>query len=240
VGTRDTSQPVSVSVDPLRRAWQFGDAKVNHVRTPPAEQLCPERIVSLMVSDRGQRSGRPNEMSGSSGQTMCRLTLRHQFLLDVFVVLCSFLLAAGNAETRRGITSGSLFRGREACRNRLLRRGSRLLFMVLLTPRPPAEIFGAEPVIESVSCPSHERFLGLRRRLERESQAPLRDIHSGIFRPPQWGQANLTSLRSAYEIADPTDRQACGDRLPEEPNQSFGSQWQRKRQQEDAKCKEPS
>ena len=60
VGKRYTGKRVYVSVDPLRREWLFRDAQGNQVRTQPAEQLCRERIVSLMVSDRRQRSGRQN------------------------------------------------------------------------------------------------------------------------------------------------------------------------------------
>jgi len=60
VGGRYTGQTVNVSVDPFRYEWLFRDAQGNHVRTQPAEQLCRERIVSLMVSDRRQRSRRQN------------------------------------------------------------------------------------------------------------------------------------------------------------------------------------
>jgi hypothetical protein len=60
VGKRYTGQTVYVSVDPLRCEWLFRDEQGNHVRTQPAEQLCRERIVSLMVSDRRQRSRRQN------------------------------------------------------------------------------------------------------------------------------------------------------------------------------------
>ena len=60
VGKRYTGKMVYVSVDPSRREWLFRDAQGNHVRTQPAEQLCQERIVTLTVSDRRQRSGRSN------------------------------------------------------------------------------------------------------------------------------------------------------------------------------------
>jgi hypothetical protein len=60
VGKRYTGQTVYVSVDPWRCEWLFRDIHGNHVRTQPAEQLCRERIVTLMVSDRRQRSGRQN------------------------------------------------------------------------------------------------------------------------------------------------------------------------------------
>jgi hypothetical protein len=60
VSKRYAGQMVYVSVDPLRREWLFRDAQGNQVRTQPAEQLCQERMVSLRVSDRRQRSGRPN------------------------------------------------------------------------------------------------------------------------------------------------------------------------------------
>jgi hypothetical protein len=63
VGKHYAGKMVYVSVDPLRREWLFRDAQGNHVRTQPAEQLCRERIVTLRVSDRRQRSGR---------QTRCR------------------------------------------------------------------------------------------------------------------------------------------------------------------------
>jgi hypothetical protein len=72
VGKRYTGQTVYVWVDPLRGEWLFRDVQGNHVRTQPAEQLCRERIVTLTVSDRRQRSGRSNQVSGLSGQTMCR------------------------------------------------------------------------------------------------------------------------------------------------------------------------
>jgi hypothetical protein len=52
VGGRYTGKTVYVSVDPLRCEWLFRDELGNHVRTQPAEQLCRERIVNLMVSDR--------------------------------------------------------------------------------------------------------------------------------------------------------------------------------------------
>jgi hypothetical protein len=52
VGYGYTGKTVYVSVDPLRREWLFRDEQGNHVRTQPAEQLCRERIVNLMVSDR--------------------------------------------------------------------------------------------------------------------------------------------------------------------------------------------
>jgi hypothetical protein len=60
VGGSYSGQTVYVSVDPLRCEWLFRDAQGNHVRTQPAEQLCRERIVTLMVSDRRQRSKRTN------------------------------------------------------------------------------------------------------------------------------------------------------------------------------------
>ena len=72
VGKRYSGKMVYVSVDPLRGEWLFRDAQGNHVRTQPAEQLCRERIVNLKVSDRRQRSGRQNRVSGLSGKTMCR------------------------------------------------------------------------------------------------------------------------------------------------------------------------
>jgi hypothetical protein len=60
VGKRYTGKMVYVWVDPLRGERLFRDAQGNHVRTQPAEQLCRERIVTLRVSDRRQRSGRSN------------------------------------------------------------------------------------------------------------------------------------------------------------------------------------
>jgi hypothetical protein len=72
VGKRYTSKMVYISVDPLRCEWLFRDAQGNHVRTQPAEQLCRERIVTLRVSDRRQRSGRSSHVSGLSGPTGCR------------------------------------------------------------------------------------------------------------------------------------------------------------------------
>jgi transposase InsO family protein len=71
VGKRYSGKTVYVWVDPLRGEWLFRDAQGNQVRTQPAEQLCRERIVTLMVSDRRQRSGRSNHVSGLSGQTGC-------------------------------------------------------------------------------------------------------------------------------------------------------------------------
>jgi hypothetical protein len=44
----------------LRCEWLFRDEQGNHVRTQPAEQLCRERIVTLELSDRRQRSERQN------------------------------------------------------------------------------------------------------------------------------------------------------------------------------------
>ena len=61
VGGRYTGQTIYVSVDPLRGEWLFRDAHGNQVRTQPAEQLSRERIVTLKVSDRRQRSGRQNQ-----------------------------------------------------------------------------------------------------------------------------------------------------------------------------------
>src|SRR5262249_57142609 len=58
VGGRYTGQTVYVSVDPFRCEWLFRDAQGNQVRTQPAEPLCRERLVSLMVSDRRQPSKR--------------------------------------------------------------------------------------------------------------------------------------------------------------------------------------
>jgi hypothetical protein len=52
-------------------------------------------------------------------------------------VRLSLMWAAGNAETSRGIPTGSVARRWESCRNRLLLRRSRLLSTVLLLPRPP-------------------------------------------------------------------------------------------------------
>jgi hypothetical protein len=72
VGKRYTGKVVYVSVDPLRREWLFRDARGNQVRTQPAEQLCRERIVTLRVSDRRQRSGRTKHVSQLSGQPGCR------------------------------------------------------------------------------------------------------------------------------------------------------------------------
>ena len=60
VGKRYCGKMVYVSVDPLRGEWLFRDVQGNQVRTQPAEQLCRERIVTLMVSDRRQRFGRSN------------------------------------------------------------------------------------------------------------------------------------------------------------------------------------
>jgi hypothetical protein len=71
VGKCSTGKMVYVSVEPLRGAWLFRDVQGNQVRTQPAEQLYRERIVTLMVSDRRQRSKRSSHVSGLSGQTGC-------------------------------------------------------------------------------------------------------------------------------------------------------------------------
>ena len=59
VGKRYTGKMVYASVDPLRGEWLFGDA--GQPRADAAgRELCRERIVTLTVSDRRQRSGRSN------------------------------------------------------------------------------------------------------------------------------------------------------------------------------------
>jgi hypothetical protein len=72
-------------------------------------------------------------------------------------VLLSVMLAAGKAEMSRGIACGSHSRRKEGCRNRPLTRGCRRLSRFLLPPRSLRKNLGAEPVLESVSCPSPQR-----------------------------------------------------------------------------------